>query len=110
MPMTAASPSRREPGSPRGGTFARIHKLIRKIPSGKVRTYGQLASTARVSVRTIVWALHQCPGDVPWHRVVGKNGMISLARRSPLLAAEQASRLAREGWEVENWKLLKTVD
>src|SRR5262245_26814887 len=102
--MSAAS-SRPKASPPLKGAFARIHALIRKIPAGKVRTYGELAASAEVSVRTVVWALHQCPGDVPWHRVVGKDGLISLAARSPLLGAEQASRLAKEGWRIENWKL-----
>ena len=90
------------------GAFARIRQLIRVIPKGSVRTYGEIAASAKVSVRTVVWALHSCPDDVPWHRVVGKDHAILLARRSPLLAAEQASRLALEGWGTQDWKITRT--
>ncbi|MBI3940565.1 MAG: MGMT family protein [Acidobacteria bacterium] len=89
------------------GAFSRIHRLIREIPQGSVRSYGEIAAAARVSVRTVVWALRRCPEDIPWHRVVGKQGGILLARRWPLLAAEQAFRLAREGWRIRGWKIAK---
>ncbi|HEV8130249.1 MAG TPA: MGMT family protein [Acidobacteriota bacterium] len=88
-------------------TFDRIHSVIRRIPAGKIATYGEVALKSRVSVRTIVWALHKCPKDVPWHRVVGKGGEILLARRSPLLGAEQAQRLSKEGWKVEQWRVTR---
>jgi alkylated DNA nucleotide flippase Atl1 len=81
--------------------------LIRKTRRGSVATYGEIAAAANVSVRTVVWALRNCPSDIPWHRVVGKDGTIVLARRSPLLAAEQSARLASEGWRVNGWKIDK---
>ncbi|HEY3132785.1 MAG TPA: MGMT family protein [Acidobacteriota bacterium] len=86
-----------------GSVFERIQRLIRRIPKGKIATYGEVARKANVSVRTVVWSLRNCPDDVPWHRVVGKGGEILLGRRSPRLGAEQADRLTKEGWTVREW-------
>ncbi len=35
--------------------------------------------------RQVGWALHVCPGDVPWHRVVRKDGSLpGLSAENPL--------------------------
>ncbi len=43
----------------------------------------------------------QCPPEVPWWRVVGKDGSILLGKRSPELGLEQQTRLIAEGVNVE---------
>ncbi len=60
--------------------------IIKKIPSGRVATYGQIAMMAgnhRAS-RQIAWILHSLSEkkNLPWHRVVNRNGKISLKRKS----------------------------
>ncbi len=101
-------PRNRRPRKPTGNTFTRIYAIIRRIPNDEIATYGQIAQRARVSVRTVVWALRHCPEDVPWHRVVGRGGVILLGRRSPVLGAEQAHRLLKEGWTVRDWKVSRS--
>ncbi len=64
-------------------TFEKIYDAVKKIPKGKVCTYGQIAAIAgnpRWS-RVVGYALHVNPepGVIPCHRVVTKNGEVSKA-------------------------------
>src|SRR3977135_1622426 len=72
-----------------------IRDTIRKIPKGKVATYGDVAKAAGFpgSARQVVWALHKSRG-LPWHRVLGAGGKILLPGESGL---EQRRRLETEG-------------
>jgi methylated-DNA-protein-cysteine methyltransferase-like protein len=82
-------------------TYARIHAVVRRIPRGRVATYGQVAAVAGLPrhARLVGYALSTLPADsgVPWHRVVNAKGQISL--RSDALGHEdlQAHLLRREG-------------
>ncbi len=62
----------------------RVKALIRKIPRGKVATYGQLAALAGQprAARQVSWALHSSSDKdkLPWHRVINSQGTISLPR------------------------------
>jgi methylated-DNA-protein-cysteine methyltransferase-like protein len=70
--------------------------VVRTIPRGGVMTYGEVAAAAghRGSARQVVWALHGCGPDVPWHRVIGAGGRILLPGEAAL---EQRLRLEAEG-------------
>ncbi len=72
-----------------------IRDTIRKIPKGKVATYGDVARAAGFPghARQVVWALHNSRG-LPWHRVLGAGGCIRLPGESGL---EQRLRLETEG-------------
>jgi len=66
-----------------GGIFARIYDVVKRIPEGKVCTYGQvalLAGNPRWS-RVVGYALHVNPepGVIPCHRVVNRFGEVSSA-------------------------------
>ena len=54
---------------------------VRRIPRGRVATYGQIAELAGLEghARQVGYALHNLPenSDVPWHRVVNVRGEIS---------------------------------
>jgi alkylated DNA nucleotide flippase Atl1 len=73
----------------------RIVATIRKIPRGKVSTYGAIARAAGYpgAARQVVHALHSSVG-LPWHRVLGSGGEIKLRGDS---AIEQRLRLEAEG-------------
>jgi len=73
-----------------------IRDTIRKIPPGKVSTYGDIARAAGFPgcARQVVWALHGASRGLPWHRVVGAKGKISLPGENGL---EQRFRLEAEG-------------
>ena len=58
-----------------------FYRQIRKVPRGKVASYGQIAELAGLEghARQVGYALHALPADsgVPWHRVVNAKGEIS---------------------------------
>ncbi len=62
-------------------TFEKIYETVKKIPEGKVASYGQVAAAAgnpRWS-RVVGYALHVNPepGVIPCHRVVKKDGRVA---------------------------------
>jgi methylated-DNA-protein-cysteine methyltransferase-like protein len=77
--------------------FHRVYALVRRVPRGRVVTYGQLARAlgAPRATRTVGWAMRVSPDHVPWHRVVNARGEISL--RPCTGYHEQRSRLKAEG-------------
>ena len=62
--------------------YARIYAAVRRIPKGRVASYGQVAEAAGLPghARQVGYALHALSEDttVPWHRVVNARGEISL--------------------------------
>ncbi|MFN7988616.1 MAG: MGMT family protein [Thermoanaerobaculia bacterium] len=78
-----------------------IYAVVRRIPRGRVATYGQVASLAGLPrhARLVGYALHALPdrSDVPWHRVVNAQGRTS--PRSDGMGHDQLQRLMlrREG-------------
>jgi len=62
-------------------TYPRIYAVVRRIPRGKVATYGQVAALAgfRRHARQVGYALHAVGNDttIPWHRVVNARGEVS---------------------------------
>jgi methylated-DNA-protein-cysteine methyltransferase-like protein len=58
-----------------------IWSVVRKVPRGRVATYGQIAEIAGLEghARQVGYALHNLPANsnVPWHRVVNAKGEIS---------------------------------
>ena len=73
----------------------RIESAIRRIPQGKVSTYGAVARAAGYpgSARQVAKILHRGFG-LPWQRVLGAGGEIKLRGDS---AIEQRLRLEAEG-------------
>jgi methylated-DNA-protein-cysteine methyltransferase-like protein len=59
-----------------------FYRVIRKIPRGRVASYGQVAELAGLDghARQVGYALHALPegSRVPWHRVVNAKGEVSL--------------------------------
>ena len=53
----------------------RVRALVAAIPPGRVTTYGDIASAARISTpRTVGWIMRTDAADLPWHRVIGQSG------------------------------------
>ena len=85
-------------------SYQRIYAVVRRIPEGRVATYGQVASLAGLAghARQVGYALHALPDGtaVPWHRVVNANGGISL-RSMPGGELVQRGLLEREGIRLD---------
>jgi methylated-DNA-protein-cysteine methyltransferase-like protein len=62
------------------GNYARIFAIIRRIPRGRVATYGQIAALAGLPghARQVGYALAALEDDaVPWQRVINARGEVS---------------------------------
>lgn len=85
----------------RSMTHAQIFAVVRRIPRGRVATYGQVAALAGFPnhARQVGYALAALSSDapVPWHRVVNAQGRISPRRDDPGGAMVQQLRLEQEG-------------
>ncbi len=75
---------------------AAMRKVIRRIPKGRVATYGQVAAAAGYPLhrRQVVQVLRASGGTLPWHRVLGAGGAIKLPGEQ---GREQRLRLEMEG-------------
>src|SRR5258706_14442301 len=81
-------------------SYSRIYAVVRRIPKGRVMSYGTVARRAGLAghARQVGYAMHALPDGtvVPWHRVVNARGEIS-RRRTGSGALVQRMLLEREG-------------
>jgi alkylated DNA nucleotide flippase Atl1 len=71
----------------------RVRALVAAIPSGRVATYGDIASVAGLSSPRIVgWIMRTDSSDLPWHRVITASG-----RPARHLRSRQLELLRAEG-------------
>jgi methylated-DNA-protein-cysteine methyltransferase related protein len=110
-PVSSSATAHRRVGAVRGipgvtgpepdGTHIRILSVVRRIPPGRVLTYGDVAALAELPrhARLVGYALHALPAHtaVPWHRVVNHRGGISTGRAWPGGELAQRHRLEAEG-------------
>lgn len=84
----------------RSDSYLRIYEVIRRVPEGKVVTYGQVASLAGLPghARQVGYALHSSrpDDDLPWHRVINAKGEVS-PRSEPGYEGLQRAMLEAEG-------------
>ena len=83
----------------KGPGYDRIYAAVRRIPKGRVATYGQIARVAGLPghARQVGYALSVLKDDaVPWQRVVNAKGEIS-PRGTPNFDVRQRSLLKLEG-------------
>jgi len=89
---------------PRAATYARIYSVVRKVPRGRVATYGQIARLAGLAnhARQVGYALHALAEDsgVPWQRVVNHRGEVS-ARSFAGMEQVQRALLEAEGVDFD---------
>jgi len=81
-------------------SYQQIYTVVRRIPRGRVATYGQVADLAGLPghARQVGYALHALPDRtvVPWHRVINARGEVS-RRSEPGAELSQRMLLEREG-------------
>ena len=89
--------------------FEKVYKVARKIPYGKVTSYGAIAKHlgAARSARMVGWAMNASHLDdtVPAHRVVNRNGVLTGKHHFDGINLMQ-QLLESEGVQVENAKIL----
>jgi methylated-DNA-protein-cysteine methyltransferase-like protein len=77
--------------------FERVWKIVKRVPRGRVVTYGQLSQLidGRLTPVGVGWAIRAAAeGSIPWQRVVNSSGGISTDRENPGL---QRALLEAEG-------------
>jgi methylated-DNA-protein-cysteine methyltransferase-like protein len=83
-----------------------VYRLVKRIPRGRVVTYGELARALRLAggARAAGYALAACPRGrgIPWHRVVGAGGRIRVPEPH---AALQRRLLETEGVTVDGLRI-----
>ena len=86
-------------------SYERIYATVRKIPRGRVTTYGAVARMAGLGAhaRLVGYALSALRDGsaVPWHRVINAQGRLSLERAASSAGITQRLRLEREGVIVD---------
>ena len=84
-----------------------VYRLVKKIPRGRVTTYGELARALALpgGARAIGYAMAACPSGqgIPWHRVVGAGGRITIPEPHGIL---QRRLLESEGVAIESGKII----
>lgn len=87
-----------------------VYALVRKIPRGKVLTYGALAKATRLpgGARTAGHAMAATPKGqaIPWHRVVGARGKLLI--REPYASLQKKLLLTEGARIIESRVDLKT--
>ena len=60
----------------------RVYEIVRRIPRGRVMTYGQIAELLGegYTPRTVGFAMHDSDDRTPWHRVINAQGACSTGR------------------------------
>lgn len=77
-----------------------VYQIVRTVPAGKVVTYGQVSGMVEgfsINPRQVGGIMFAAPKDVPWQRVVGAGGHLSIGKRSPELKMKQRQLLENEG-------------
>jgi len=76
-----------------------IYELVRRIPPGRVASYGAVGKSGPVHFVPIAVGklMAICTPDIPWWRVVGSDGSLVIAKRNPGFAMTQREKLEAEG-------------
>lgn len=81
-------------------SYRRIYRVVRRIPHGRVATYGQVAALAGLggAARQVGYALAALDGEsgLPWQRVINARGEVS-PRSEPGWEGLQRRLLEAEG-------------
>lgn len=83
--------------------FERVWTLVKRIPKGRVATYGQISRMIdrRLTPVGVGWAMSSAPTGVPWQRVVNAQGRCSTDKDTPgrqrVLLWKDGVRFRRDG-------------
>lgn len=96
--MSAKQHERDETDDPRI-IDAKIFDLVRSVPAGRVASYGQVGAACDPPISGYICGriLRRGGGDLPWWRIVGKDGNMPVKKVSPEHGDEQRDTLKNEG-------------
>lgn len=83
-----------------------LWRIVKSVPPGRIATYGDCGRELSIPVSGLIvgkW-LAQAPSDVPWWRVVARDGSLVVGKRDPRLAAIQRRLLEAEGVPFQDQK------
>ncbi len=95
------------------GYRERVFEIVRRIPAGRVMTYGQLAALLGegYTARTVGYVMHEADDTVPWQRVINAQGKCSTGRvvlppdlQKRMLEAEGVRFDAKERCDLERYR------
>ena len=101
--MTSETESYQEAGEeeiiPEAEIRQQVFATVHAIPRGCVLSYGEVGARCEPPISGYVCGriMSQATKDVPWWRVVAKDGALPIRKRNPHLAVEQRQRLEEEG-------------
>lgn len=89
----------------KGDFRIKVEDIVRMIPQGKVMTYGQIAAFCGKprAARIVGGIAHFGNPELPWHRVVNKQG--GLASGYPGGKNGHKQVLEQEGYRFDNYKV-----
>jgi methylated-DNA-protein-cysteine methyltransferase-like protein len=82
-PTKETDPPRPETGDVDSPNYReRVYEIVRRIPAGRVMTYGQIAEMLGegYTARTVGFVMHAADESDPWHRVINAQGACSTGR------------------------------
>lgn len=73
------------------GFFKRVHKVVSYIPEGRVMSYGDIADFINEPGKTrfVGFAMKFCPDEYPWHRVVKKDGRLTMGDMQAMILRKE---------------------
>jgi methylated-DNA-protein-cysteine methyltransferase-like protein len=89
--------------------FEDVWDVVRLIPRGRCTSYGAIAEYlgTKMSARMVGWAMNACPADVPAHRVLNRNGLLTGKHHFPepgmMQAHLEAEGIAVVDDKVQDW-------
>jgi methylated-DNA-protein-cysteine methyltransferase-like protein len=78
-----------------------LWEIVRSVPSGRCASYGAIGQALENPASGFMvgrW-MAACPPDVPWWRIVAKDGRLPVWKRDPNLERDQREILEDEGVE-----------
>ena len=89
--------------TPNETIIAQVYDVARAIPSGRVLAYGDVGARCEPPISGYICGriMNNVADDVPWWRVVAKDGSLPIAKRNPTLAQLQRDLLEAEGVEFD---------
>jgi alkylated DNA nucleotide flippase Atl1 len=88
--------------------IAQVYERARAIAPGRVLAYGALGAQCDPPISGYICGriMNRALQDVPWWRVVAKDGSLPISKRNPALAQEQRRKLQDEGVQFEEDRVL----